>query len=372
MENGIPNVTPVDLDSNGYGAIDDGELQSKLDAIREAYTVPAIAAMLIEGDKILEMSVSGLRQADKSIAVSSDDRWHIGSITKSMTATLAMRLVEQGLLSLDDNIVEIIPSLAGQIKPKYETITLRQLLSHTAGLIRDLPNYRNGDWFDNKRPLMEQRRQWTIEMLNTESTIKPGEHSYSNSGYVIASHILEVVTSKPWESLIEEFLFNPMEMHDISFGVPDSNGLLEQPRGHAFQNNIWGHRTHAQGAAIPPVMAPTGDVGIDLASMAKYLIAHLKGCRAQSNILQASSYQTLHSPEAQNYAMGWYEFYKDYTPSKILFHNGTNHFWYAQVVLIPGEDIALFSVSNAGGNVAEEATNEVIAALLSRYGLIGE
>ena len=62
---------------------------------------------------------------------------------------------------------------------------------------------------------------------------------------------------------------------------------------------------------------------------------------------------------------------RDFTSSKLLYHNGTNGFWTAQIWLIPDEDIALFSVSNAGGEAAAvAATNEALVALLTRYGLL--
>ena len=92
------------------------------------------------------MGVSGKRQADQSIAVILHDRWHIGSLTKSMTATIAMKLVEQGLIKLDSTILDVFPNLVGQIKSQYETVTLGQLLSHTGGLVCDLPDIRDERW----------------------------------------------------------------------------------------------------------------------------------------------------------------------------------------------------------------------------------
>ena len=367
-----PPITAVELSETGYGEATDGQLQQKLEAIRKAYTVPAIGAMIVKGDTILEMGVSGLRQADQSIAVTLNDRWHIGSLTKSMTATVAMKLVEQGVITLDSTIIDVFPTLTGQIKFQYETITLGQLLSHTGGLIRELPSFREQRWFINDSSLTEQRRQWTIEMLNTESNIEIGAHSYSNAGYVIAGHMLEAVTNMSWEDLMRQSLFEPLQMNNTSFGEPDIDGTLEQPRGHIFQNNRWENRLFSQGAVNPPVMAPAAYVGLDMTSMANYLIAQLSGARGGDNVIHASSYQTLHSPVDQGYAMGWYEMQRDFTTSKLLYHNGTNGFWTAQMWLIPDEDIALFAVSNAGGEAAADATNEALVALLTRYGLLAD
>ena len=99
----------------------------------------------------------------------------------------------------------------------------------------------------NNRALTELGRQWNIEMLNTGSNIETGTHSYSNSGYVIAGRILGPVSNMSWEALISEYLFEPLQMNNISFGDPDSDDTRGQPQGHAFQNNIWAHSLSSQG-----------------------------------------------------------------------------------------------------------------------------
>ncbi len=229
-----PTVLPVVLDNNSYGVIGDNKLQAGLDAIRTAYTVPAIAGFIIKGDSILEMGVSGVRKSNTSVAVTLNDRWSIGSVTKLLTATIAMTLVEQGRISLSSTILDVMPEMAGQIKSEYLSITLKELLSHTSGLVRDLPYLTDLQWFNSKQPLKEQRRLWTNEMLNTDSVVDRGVFSYSNGGYVIAGHMLETVTGQSWESLLQTQLLSPFHMSNTSLGVPDINGDLSQPRGHTF------------------------------------------------------------------------------------------------------------------------------------------
>ncbi len=373
-----PSVLPVVLDNNSYGVIGDNKLQAGLDAIRTAYTVPAIAGFIIKGDSILEMGVSGVRKSNTSVAVTLNDRWSIGSVTKSLTATIAMTLVEQGRISLSSTILDVMPEMAGQIKAEYLSITLKELLSHTSGLVRDLPYLTDLQWFNSKQPLKEQRRLWTNEMLNTDSVVERGVFSYSNGGYVIAGHMLETVTGQSWESLLQTQLLSPFHMTNTSLGVPDINGDLSQPRGHTFIYNAWESKSTEQRPSNPPVMAPASDFVTDLASMAQYLIAHLQGAKGQSNILQASSYKAMHSPVINNQSLGWIELERDFARGKLYYHNGSNGYWYAHMYIIPGEDIALFAVTNASGDgargasgdVAALASNEVLVAMLTRYGLL--
>ena len=82
------------------GVSGDSELDATLDTIREQFDLPSLGAMLIQGDEIVEMGAVGLRASGFAESVTIQDRWHLGSLTKSMTATLAARLVEQGVIFL--------------------------------------------------------------------------------------------------------------------------------------------------------------------------------------------------------------------------------------------------------------------------------
>jgi CubicO group peptidase (beta-lactamase class C family) len=76
----------------------------------------------------------GLRSAQASVRVTTSDQWHIGSMTKSMTATLAAILVEDGLITWDTRPIDVWPELDGRINSGFRDTTLRQLLSHTSGM----------------------------------------------------------------------------------------------------------------------------------------------------------------------------------------------------------------------------------------------
>ena len=94
------------------GTLGDGRMTELVEAIRARYDLPAFAAVIVDEGQIVDMGASGLRSLTNDAAVSTSDQWHIGSITKAMTATLAAILVEQSLISWDTTPLDIWPETA--------------------------------------------------------------------------------------------------------------------------------------------------------------------------------------------------------------------------------------------------------------------
>src|SRR5688572_1584762 len=117
------------------GAAEAATLSEKLEALRKEHDVPALGAALLRDGEVVELAVTGVTRAGGDAAVSPDDAWHIGSCTKSMTATLAARLVEQGKISWDTTIAEGLPDLAAEMHEGVRSVTLRQLLGHRGGIV---------------------------------------------------------------------------------------------------------------------------------------------------------------------------------------------------------------------------------------------
>jgi len=359
----------VDLSKlpDDIGQAADGMLKNQLEAIRLAYDIPAVAGLIIKGDEVLEMDVSGYRAANQLEEVTINDRWHIGSLTKSMTATVAAKLVEQGLISFQSTVSEIFPELVGNINPFYLEVTLAELLSSTSGLQRDLPSSWEDEWKERTDSLVEQRQEWTLRMFNTQPENERGKHLYSNAGYTIAGHMLESVSGVAWETLIQDELFSPLSMDNTGFGPPNLDPSVAQISGHYFSNGRWVARTPSDGVHIPYVMGPAGTVNADLASLAHYLIAHLNGAKGNDNIITSNSYQILHQAVDADYAMGWGSFEVDWSSGKILTHGGSNSFWLAEWMIAPEEDFAVMVIFNATGENVSQAQGKLLGILIDRY-----
>ena len=169
------------------GVTGDGSLQEVLEEIRSEAELPALAGMLIVGNEIVEIAATGVRAMGDPTPVRVDDRWHIGSNTKAMTATLAGIFVERGLIEWSTTIEDIFPEFRGQIRSEFIDVRLDELLSHTAGVNNDVGETQfwptSGE---TEAPLTEQREVWILQLLSLEPGASRGAYAYSNSGFVVA------------------------------------------------------------------------------------------------------------------------------------------------------------------------------------------
>lgn len=335
-------------------------LNKLLEPIRAESGVPALAAGVIERGKLVALGAVGRRRADHEQPVQTGDRFHIGSCTKSMTATLLAKLVESGRIDWGSMIAEVFPDIRKRIKREYWKVTLEQLLTHRSGLPEDRAP--DPQVFPKLWALSASQRKQAVELiLQQEPVAKPGEKMvYSNGGYVVAGAMAEVVVGKSWEELIQEMLFHPLGIRSAGFGAP-----LNAP---------WGHRATPQGympvapsplADNPPVFGPAGRVHLSLPDWARYAIAHLIGATEQKPpLLSHSAFRKLHTPpDGNGYAMGWGVAQPTWAKGVVLLHAGSNTLWFAQIVLVPAARAGYLVATNAGDEKAVGAVRQVLEIL---------
>ena len=188
-------------------------LEQTLAAARDKDHLPAVAALIQIDGKIEAQAALGVRALGHPEPVTVDDRWHIGSDTKAFTSTMIARLVEQGVMGFDDTLAASFPAFAKDMDPAYRSITVTQLLSHTAGLPpltedKDLPAFLAV--IKTASGVKAQRVAIARQYLTRPPASKAGEFAYSNLGYIIAGAIAEARTGKTWEELIREQVFLPL------------------------------------------------------------------------------------------------------------------------------------------------------------------
>src|ERR1700722_7047880 len=212
-------------------------LEHALGWIRNRDHNPAIAALIQIDGAVVAEAVIGDRALGHPESVTLDDRWHIGSNTKAFTATLIGTLVDRQVLAWDDTLEASLPALAKTMHPAYRRITMRQLLSHTAGL----PPLTNTETefpttltvVKSVRGVSAQRMALARYYLSRPPAFAAGTFQYSNLGYIIAGAIAEARTGETWENLIRERVFGPLGISDGGgFGPPGRSGKYDQPLGH--------------------------------------------------------------------------------------------------------------------------------------------
>ena len=105
-----------------------------LEDIRKKHDLPALAVVVVKDGKICDRAAVGVRKWGDPTPVTTNDVFHIGSCTKSMTATLTAMLIEEGKLRWDTTIADVFPELKGKMDKQYETVTVEQLLTHRGGV----------------------------------------------------------------------------------------------------------------------------------------------------------------------------------------------------------------------------------------------
>ena len=346
------------------GTLGDGRLSENLEWARASQGLPALSAVIIRDGLVVERAAVGLRSADANVQVTTTDRWHLGSITKSMTATLAATLVEDGLIDWDTTPVEVWPELANDIDAGFRNITLRQLLSHTSGMERD-------DEFsgaaDNAAGTVQAKRYlWAKRLLARSPAFPDRRWSYSNVGYVVAGAMLETRAQASWESLLQSRVFAPLGMSHSGFGAPGTPNLLDEPLGHFSRNSGYDPVALGPDADGPNAMGPAGNVHSTLDDMALYLTAHMNGARGVPGLLTVDSFAMLHTPIASDYAMGWWRQATSLINVPLIHHGGSNLRWFAEVWFAPDRNVAVAIFTNGGGDRAQAAILATEGQLLAR------
>lgn len=342
-----------------------------LENIREKHNFPALAAAVVVDGKIVVTNAVGFRKNGGTEKVTVDDKFHLGSVTKSMTATVAAMLVEQGKISWTTTIGEAFPELKSEIHPDYLGVTLEQLLSHRSGAPGDAPGdlWRKA-WAANGTAA-EQRLAFSKGILARKPEAKPGtKFIYSNQGYTIAGVMLEKATGKTWEDLLRSMLFEPLGMTTAGFGAPASVDKVDQPWGHT--KKMFSGREPVPpgpGADNPLAISPAGAVHCSMGDLAKYAAFHMAGERGKSELLKAESFKKLHTAVADNddYALGWMVRKRAWANGRALMHNGSNTMFYVIVWMAPEKNCAVIVASNVGVDEAFEGCDEVAGKLIAQY-----
>lgn len=361
------------------GASQARDVSSLLDPIREKHKLPALAAVVVEGDTIVAQGVVGIRRQGSPELATIDDQWHIGSCTKSMTATLVALLVEQGRLKWTTTVGESFPELAATMDPAWKDVTIELLLTNRSGAPGGLDA--DGLW----------GRLWAFSGTPTEARLllvegvtkrppeaKPGsKFIYSNAGFSIAGAMAERAMGRAWEDLIQEMLFAPLGMTSAGFGAPGDAAAVDQPRGHRPGKSSPIAVDPGPGSDNPVAIGPAGIVHLSLPDWAKYASFHIHGERGDLPAdakphLSADSFAKLHTPAGADakpddgYAMGWGVMRRDWG-GRVLTHSGSNTMWFATVWLAPEKDFAVLVATNVGGDEAQKGTDEAAWAMIQDH-----
>ena len=325
-----------------------------LEQARVEIGAPGMAAAVWRDGSIVAELAAGERALGSAAEVLPSDPFHIGSITKPLTATLAARLVERGLIAWNDTIEERLGD-AIDVGAAYRGVTLAQLLSHRGGLSAS-PHPHEAARLVRVRGPAAQHLLVSELMMSRPPATRPGrDYLYSNFSYVVAAAMLEQASGRDYETLLREEVLQPLGLDSAGFGAPGSGNALDAPRGHFAPGQ-------ALNGPIPPYspladnslfLRPAGGVHMSMADLARFGGDQLLGAQGRGVLLRRDSYRFLRAARGGGYATGW-----GVRPDGELHHDGTNRRWFALLRVIPAERLVVAIAANIAGD--EEATRRAI------------
>lgn len=362
------------------------ELDEYLEDVRVAHGLPALAAAVVKDGSVVAASAVGVRVAGGTIPVTLADRFHIGSNTKAMTATLAGMMVEEGHLSWQSTVGEILGDAHPGMSDSLSAATLEQLLSHASGIPGDddtlIDLYFSDRAFDDNPHAL---RGWLLDQWkHNEITVPEGSaFQYSNFGYILAGMMVETVSGRPWEQMMHERIFDPLGMTTAGLGAQATLGRIDGPVGHRILGDgsvapmLWG-----SGADIPTVMGPAGNAHMSVGDYAKWALWNLDMASSGPDLVAAETLayiqkEHLQTPVRENpppgtpgtggYGLGWSQVQFDWASRPLLTHNGSNSMNLARILLDPEEGLGIVVLTNFPGAEANQAVGFVVSDLYGIY-----
>lgn len=346
-----------------------------LEAVRKQYHLSAIGSLLFKEGKST-LAIAGVRKVGNPTLATVQDRFHLGSCTKAMTATLLAIFAERGFVDWNTKLSDLFPELLGTMDPAFRDVPLKMFLGMHSGMTETFSEELENKMWDPKNNPTEVRRWMAKEGLSSPPTAIPGtQYEYNNANYVVAGVVLEKISGKSWETLMREEIFHPLKMDSCGFG-PQADPHQSPP------NQPWPH-TVEKGATLaitpdlhadnPPTMGPAATVHCSMSDWLKFLQIHMEGAAGKDTLLlKAKSFPILHEshPDKTFTYGGWTRL--DNNGGYILAYVGSNRMNLANVLVFPQKQTVALSVTNTGGgtlaltseDAALNATNDVLVELL--------
>jgi CubicO group peptidase (beta-lactamase class C family) len=322
----------------------------------------AVVAVVKNGEVLFEHGY-GYADYDKRVSVDAKltlFRW--GSVSKLLTWTAVMQLVEQGKLNLDADVNQYLDF---KIPPREgKPVTLRNIMTHTGGFEERLKGL-IGVESDGVMPLDQ-----FVKLYIPTRIFAPGETpAYSNTATAIAGYIVARVSGVPFDDYIDKHVFEPLQMQNSTF---------RQPLPAALKPNVSnGYRV----ASLPPKAfeivgpAPAGSLSASGDDMTRFMIAHLqKGRFGSAQILKEETAEQMHNtaltilPRVNRMELGFYE--DNYNGHRVIAHGGDTQWFHSDLHLFIDDGVGLLISMNSVGKdgAAQEVRSQLFHEFADRAG----
>jgi CubicO group peptidase (beta-lactamase class C family) len=308
-------------------------------------------ALVAENGKVIYKGGFGMANMEWAIPNTPDTKFRLGSITKQFTSMLTLQLVEQNKIKLDATISDYLPDYR---KDTGQKVTIHNLLTHTSGI----PNYTaQPGFFENVSRNPYKVDEFVKKYASGNLEFEPGsKYNYSNSGYFLLGAIIERVTGKMYEQVLQENIFGPLGMKDTGYDHSDNiipkraAGYRKTPNGYTNAAYLDTSIPYAAGSLYSTVE------DLYLWDQALYL----------DKLISAKSKELMYKPFLEDYAYGWVvtnaSFKQNGQPVQMIAHGGGINGFATTIARFPKEKNLIVLLDNTGQNV--ERVMDRIAKIL--------
>ncbi|OUR77636.1 serine hydrolase [Colwellia psychrerythraea] len=353
------------------------KIEQAITKAMSTFQVPGVAVAIIKDNKVVMSKGFGVIEQGKSAKVTPDTLFGIASNTKAMTAALLAHLVDEGKLTWQTKVIDVIPEF--QMPDAYVTreFTITDLLAHNSGL-----GLGAGD-------LMI----WPHTTLTNADVIKGlkylpevssfrSEFAYDNLMYIIAGEVIARVTGQPWNKVIQERIFTPLGMNNTRAAF----SLIEKKNANVARAHVpLNGELNVVGGNFLEKFSSAGSVASSVNDMSFWLQAQLnqgaygakldeksprlfsakqshKMWKAQTLLAVSDKATQQDKTHFSAYGLGW--FMKDYHGVKLIHHSGGILGMVSKVVIVPEEDLAMVILTNQQSGYA---FNAIYQQILNEY-----
>lgn len=327
-------------------AMDLAGWQGRFDELARRHHVPGASLAVLADGEVTALATGVLHQGT-GVETTTDSLFQLGSISKVYTATVLLRLIDQGLASLDTRVAEILPGFRVADAEVSERVTLRQLLTHTSGI--------NGDFvYDAGRGDDCLARYVRACADLAQSHPLGATFSYCNTGYVIAGRVIEQLTGMVWDAALAEHLVAPLGLTH-TWTLPEDVLRFRAAMGHVA-TTPGGPLQPAPVWMLPRTDGPAGLVCATASDVVAFARLHLDGGCAPdgTRVVAAATVAEMQRPHvdvpnphgiAHRWGLGWALF--DWAGRRAYGHDGDTIGQSASLRVVPDAGVAVALLANS-------------------------
>ncbi|MGQ0641900.1 MAG: serine hydrolase [Gemmatimonadaceae bacterium] len=317
--------------------------------------IPALSIALVDSQRVIWARGFGWADSARGIRATAETMYRVGSVSKLFTDLAVMQLVERGELSLDADVRRYLPDFALR-NSHGKAITLRQLMSHRSGLVREPPA---GHYFDSGGTSLGA----TVRSLNATALVFPPESTtkYSNAGIAVVGHVLERVRHEPFAQYVKRSVLDPIGMHVSAF---EPSTAVRQRLSKAQMWTL--HGTTFNAPTFELGMAPAGSMYSSVLEMTLFIRALLRG---GEGLVRRETLETMWTPQFSGSPFGLGFVISASNGARIVRHSGAIYGFATELMILPELQLGVIvAAAKDGANVVTSriASSAVVQLLAQR------